>query len=244
MIYFCYRDTIDWKKKELNIDFFADRKQIKKTPVEQIKKYKEIINKWSMVNKIDYYEFRNILKTISKRTFHDAQIEEISIKDILKLDKKDWLIPFDDDDWFCKNFKKNIEENSDCDFLCGDVARYFIHEGKFELNEGKEEKCKILQSCQYALKIEKIKKMNNDSLNNIIKRHYTVRYEIKINNMNYKYIDKIISSRIMHNGQFSVLHNSNYLEENDFIFRDPPIYAKWCKTYINILNNYTSKFLI
>ena len=248
MIYYCYRNTQDWEKKDLDLEFFLERKESSiDAQKKQYRIFSNFVKNWNEINDLSYFEFRNILKNISKKTFADSGVQEVLPTNILDLNKKDWIIPFDDDDWFCSLFTNNIEKEERVDFLYGDVVRYFINEGKFEYNAGGHERCKVIQSCQYALKIEKLKEISVESFNNFIKHHYTVKHETVKNKFKYKYLHEIISSRIMHQGQYSMLVKNDFTEKSfvqkkiEFKFYTPPSYGSWCATYIKMLKNSVNK---
>ena len=115
MIYFCFRDTLDWEsvrcfKNNINTFFSAGREEEGagfRTPRSQ-STYKKYLDFWNKTQPVNFFEYRKKLKEITKLTFLDANINEINVENWRDLSNEDWLIPIDDDDWFCCNFKKHI----------------------------------------------------------------------------------------------------------------------------------------
>lgn len=233
MIHYFYRQTEDWNKKNTT-DFWYTRS------TESYNNLTDFIKKWNKINKIDYFEFRKLLKKTSEKTFKESRIAPIYFEEIFNLNEDDWIIPFDDDDWFCSSFKERIEKTKE-DFVFGDLLFFNIHSSEICYKKGDDQES--LFSCQYAFKAKIIKEINICSLKNIINYHYLVKKEVLKNNLSYSYLPFLFSSRTFHLGSL------DYLTRNKFNI-DPKIYFSsisfsdsniWCKPYYKYIKNYFAK---
>lgn len=224
MIYYCYRQTENWKEKKISNFWF----------VKETKSYNRLlkyIENWNNTQKISYFDFRDYLKNISQQTFKDSNIDEIKLENLLELNDDDWVIPFDDDDWFCKDFKRHIE-NENKPFIYGNVITYNIHEANFQ----KVHQNSFLLSNQYAIKIKALKNISVESCDNIIQKHRRTKKEIAKNKIAYKYVNETISTRIISYASTELIVRTNF-KKNDFKleFGKTPNYADWCEPYLEKL---------
>lgn len=223
MIYYCYRQTENWLKNKISNFWY-----LKSTnSYEKLCKYIEI---WNNKNKLTYFEFRQILKKASEEKFRKCNIKKIEINEILDLNPEDWIIPFDDDDWFCDSFKSKIE-NAKENFLYGDIVFYNIHTGDLDYKDGSNRDS--LFSCQYCIRIESLKKINKSSLENIIQYHYLAKKEALNNNITIKHIPEIFAARIFHMASTDNIVRNNFLTEPKIYFQKKMDPKCWCSVESN-----------
>lgn len=229
MIYYCYRQTEDWKKNNISNFWY-----LKSTS--SYEKLCHYIEKWSEINDFTYFDFRQILKNVSEKIFLENGIKKIDLKNILDLGSEDWIIPFDDDDWFCSDFKKNIEQ-SNSKFIYGDVFFYNIHSGESNLKTGHRDS---LYSCQYAIRVDCLKKIDKKSFENIIFYHYLAKKEIIKNKIKKEYFPEVFSARTFH------FASTDYIVRNNFSVTPNVFFSKknkkfWCDFYAKKIQNKTIK---
>lgn len=220
MIYYLYRQTQNWKKKRISNFWYLNATKSQK----KLEKY---IEEWNKCNEIDYFKFRQILKNVSQKTFNN--IKKIEINEIKNLQPEDWVIPFDDDDWFFYPFKFEIEK-SKSDFVYGDVVFYDIHSGNLEKKQGNQQSS--LFSCQYCIRVKALETLNTNSFKNILQYHYLAKQEIIENNINFEYIPNLISARVFHLGATDKIIRSESLNPKIYFKKkdEPSWLSLWAST--------------
>lgn len=254
MIYFCFRDTHNWDgkdsfKKSVDIFFSIGRKGSQLI-------HKKYLNFWNETQPVNFFEYRKELKKITKLTFSDADVPEINVENWRDLSDDDWLIPIDDDDWFCPNFKKHINSTNE-NFVYGNFLIFDATEIKFKFelrnkNPVLQKKHKLV-SCGYAVKAGVLKQLSNHDSNKLIKRHAAVSNIIVRNNISYKFIPESMSCWLMHPGCTTHMwwqKNLNKFMKEKLIFYDNnppknvPKEAQWCNKYLEKFMEIVNQFHI
>lgn len=254
LIYYCFRDEINWAKKQtiLGDGFWGKWNDDKQKYY--LNKYKQCFDLWNETNRINVWEFRHKIKKISELSFFDANIPKINFENWKDLSDEDWLIPCDDDDWFNPMFKNHIESSKES-LVYGDKFIFLSGlQNKFEL-ESQKNKIKI-SSCGYALKIRDLRNMSffkslnlkNRKIKNsfsdaecVIKFHWFVKELIEKHNLNFKHIPEISCCKLWHPASFSEMTlESNYeilkKYKTPFVYQNKIKVTKeleWASGYIN-----------
>lgn len=256
MIFYCFRDETNWDKKIsiLSDDFWDKWNDINQK--KYLKKYKKYFDLWNKTQTISLFQYRHELKKISESAFEDAGIIKINLESWRDLSDDDWLIPQDDDDFFCPGFRKYIDF-ADESLVYGN--KLIFHSGfhnKFEIYCQKN--TKKISSCGYAFRIKDLKRM--DDFNSfvdiefeqrgfkkkftdaecIIKFHYFVKDLAERHNLKIKFIDQISSCKNWHPGSFSEISRDSNFEilnkyKTPFVDQNKPNIikeAKWAESYV------------
>lgn len=242
MIYYCYRDTENWSQK----DFRIKKKfwQEKHRP-NHIKKFKHCMDLWNSTQILDWFEYRQELKEISRLSFLNAGIPEISFENLFDLKNDDWLIPIDDDDWVNPKFKDRIK-NVEKDFFYSNVVLCDIKNGNLH-KLPHDDSC--FTTCGYGLRIRMLKKFCLKEIGDLIRVHERVKNLLVAKNISYDFVDDYLSCYLKHFGNATFMWNEFNLKiiKKPIVFKIPKKYggyAKWCKPYLDKISVLGSKFMI